>query len=170
MKSKSVKGWIILFLLGLISFTVSPEPFHNQQAIRQFPSPVGYVNDFDSIFTFSQKYELDSILRQFEKLTTNEFAIVTVGDINPYDSLQHFSEDLGNFWGVGKEGKDNGLLLVICSGCRGVYLEPGLGTRRTLQTAQLQEVINYTIVPKFKSGKYYEGTKAGVLKCIELWK
>lgn len=66
----------------------------------EFPDYVGYVNDFEGLFTEQQAAELDSIIRAFNKATSNQIAVVTIESIAPFTSIDEFTTALGNYWGL----------------------------------------------------------------------
>jgi uncharacterized protein len=138
--------------------------------IKKFPDPVGHVNDFESILTPEQRNELDSIANNWREKTTNEIAIVTIDSIQPYTSFVKFAADLGNYWGIGKDDKDNGLLIVVSKNLREMRIAAGYGTEKILTDSILTTIIETTMLPHFRNGEYYEGIKAGMLECISQWR
>lgn len=167
-----------LFVIGLLLvFTASsqhkdPErpPLRPLNAIKKFPRPVGYVNDFENLLTKEQIADLDSCIAIFRRATTNQVVIVTIDSIQPYVSLQDFTTDLGNYWGVGLNDKDNGLMIVVSKTLRNTWIGTGYGTEKILTNDILDVIIATKMVPHFKKGEFYEGIKAGLLECMKKWK
>src|SRR5687767_2420221 len=83
------------------------------EAYASLPDYVGFVNDFEDILSSEQEEELNKIIIESERQTTNQIAIVTVESIAPYSSMKDFATDLANKWGVGQKEKDNGLVIVV---------------------------------------------------------
>lgn len=138
--------------------------------ITKFPDPLGFTSDFESILTTAQVAELDSICKAFRDATTNEIAIVTVDSIHPYKNIRDFSVDLGNYWSVGDNEKNNGLLIVVSKNLREMRIATGYDTEKILTDPILKEIIDTEMIPHFKNGNYFEGIRAGLLGCIEKWK
>ena len=96
--------------------------------------------------------------------------MVTIDSIKPYQNIQKYATDLGNKWGIGNEEKNNGLTIVVCNPCRQIAIATGLGTEMILTDVICKNVIQQTIIPEFKNGKFYNGIKNGVTELIEKWK
>jgi uncharacterized protein len=66
-------------------------------------------------------------------------------------------------WGVGKRQKNNGILIVIAPGLRRIRIQNGYGIEKVLTNEQTKTVLDKTFLPYFKEGKFYQGTKEGIL-------
>ncbi|MFC1790593.1 TPM domain-containing protein [Patescibacteria group bacterium] len=125
------------------------------------PSPVGYVNDFASIFSGEFTTSLEQDLENFEKQTTNEIAIVTVSDLEG-EAIEEYAVRLFESWKIGKKGEDNGLLLLIASSDRKLRIEVGYGLEPFINDARAGRIIRDQITPAFKEGDYEKGTAQAV--------
>ena len=74
--------------------------------------PTGFVNDFADVLKETERQQLETKLAAFEKNTGNEIAVVIIPDLGG-DTIENFSVKLFKEWGIGKEGKDNGILLLV---------------------------------------------------------
>ena len=75
-------------------------------------TPRRLVNDFAGVFTPQQQHALEQKLVAFDRKTSTQIAIVTVGDLGGY-APSEYAQRLSDQWGVGQKGKDNGLLILI---------------------------------------------------------
>src|SRR3546814_7108504 len=64
-------------------------------------------------------------------------------------------------WGVGQEGKDNGVLLIVAPEEREVRIEVGYGLEGTLTDAVSSQIIRNEILPRFRRGDMAGGIVAG---------
>ncbi|MDC7996340.1 TPM domain-containing protein [Altibacter sp. HG106] len=128
------------------------------------------VNDYDSIFSPSQRSELSDIIYDYNIETTRQIVVVTIDSINPYSDAQKMAADLGKYWGVGTAEKDNGLIILLCKPCQKIGIATGFETELILTDQICKKVIDQTIIPEFKNGNFYAGIKNGVLELIEKWK
>jgi len=134
----------------------------------QIPVPTGYVNDYAGLFSDEQKDSLANIIREHEKQTTNEIAVVTFDTLMiPRDSFDSFTLHLANQWGVGKKDKNNGVLIAICLKMHTIRIQNGYGIEKKLSDSETKEIIDSIIIPEFKNANFYEGTKKGVLAIIK---
>jgi uncharacterized protein len=125
---------------------------------------LGSTSDYEHIFTSDQISELDSIISKFEKETTNEIAIVTID--SSWTTKERFDSlvlTIANDWGVGKKGINNGLVIGISTGLRKIRISNGYGIEAKLTDAETKKIIDDIILPEFKKGNYFIGTKNGLL-------
>lgn len=135
--------------------------------IPGFPVPIGWVNDFDHIYTPQQAQSLDSLAGSCNRRTSVQIAIVTLDTLcSSRDSFSAYTLKLANVWGVGQKEKNNGLLIGISKGYRLIRIEVGYGLEALLSNDTAKAIIDRDITPAFKNGNYYEGTRAGLLRVI----
>jgi uncharacterized protein len=133
--------------------------------------PVGWVSDFEKIFSATQIIALDSIIAKHEELTTNEIAIVCCNPdtnfVKSSSDFQEFALTLFNKWGVGKGDKNNGIGIVFSPLLRKIRIEQGAGLESKLTTEECKSIIDKIIIPPFKEGNYYEGVYNGLITIIK---
>ncbi|MCA0154266.1 TPM domain-containing protein [Winogradskyella vincentii] len=127
------------------------------------------INDYDSIFSPSQRNELSDIIHDYNMETTRQIVVVTIDSISPYSDIKKYATDLSNYWGVGDAKINNGLTIVVCNPCRQIGIATGTGTEQILTDDICKKVIDQTIIPEFKKGNFYDGIKNGVAELIEQW-
>ena len=133
--------------------------------------PIGYVNDFQNLFTSEQKDTLEQMMSDYEKKTSIEFAIVTYYIDNMYYNTELIRE-LAEKWGIGKEGINNGFLMFLSysteKGKSNYECLTGYGLEAFLPDAKLNR-LNYDILLKYLlEGQIYEGYKQYILACQEV--
>ena len=131
---------------------------------KNIPAAVGYTSDFEGIFTKAQVRSLDSLAKSIEKESTMEIAVVTLD--SSMTSRKDFSQTvlaLAKKWGVGKKGKNNGILIGISKQLKEIWIRTGLGVENKLSNQQTTEIIKTAFVPQFKQNKFYEGTRQGII-------
>lgn len=132
------------------------------------PPPVGYINDFDSIFSKAEIQELEKLLSDFENKTTIQIAVVTLDTLmTNADSLYRKTLKLANDWGVGRKDKNNGVLVGICKQCREMVIQNGRGIEKGLSDQETEQIIATGFVGNFMKGNFYEGTLVGLKTLIE---
>ena len=150
---------------GLLKKTAVP--FNPTTTHKTFPKPVGYVNDFENILSKREEKELGVIIKAHERQTTNQIAIITIQDYQPYSSLMEYAIDLANYWGVGHKNKNNGVVMVFGKNIREIWISNGSGIETKLSDFDTKKIIDEIIIPQFKKGDYFLGTKNGLLAIIE---
>lgn len=133
----------------------------------QFPNRVGYVNDFEGIFTPEQVKVLNEQVAKHEKETTNDIAIATIASFEPYANLFDYSLALANQWDIGRKDKKNGIVIVMGKQIRQIRIQVGYGLESKLRDEEAKRIIDQTMVPEFKKGDYYAGLKKGLAEIIK---
>jgi uncharacterized protein len=130
--------------------------------------PLGWTTDYEGIFTSAQIDTLNAIISQFERETTNEIAVVTID--RSWTTKEKFDSSiltLANHWGVGKESKNNGVLIGLSAGLRRIRISNGYGIVSKLSDSETKKIIENTIIPYFKEDTYFEGVRQGLLAIME---
>jgi uncharacterized protein len=130
------------------------------------PAPLGYVSDFDHILDSSTISLVSQLILAHKNKTTDEIAVVTISNYNPFKDLSGYSQALSNKWGVGTTDKNNGVMIVICNSKRQLRISTGLGMEKRLPDEECQKIINDFILPQFKQGNYSQGLIDGVREII----
>lgn len=153
----------ILFLLVLLTTTEVSSQKYKRDSI---PKAVGYVNDFENIFSKKQEKYLDSMIKAFEKKTTIQIAVVTIDTLMvSRNDFENYVLKIGNTWGVGQKNKNNGVTIGISKGYRFMRIEVGFGIEAMLTDIETKKIIDSDFIPSFKKGLYFEGVIKG-LKAI----
>ncbi|WP_204316410.1 TPM domain-containing protein, partial [Serratia marcescens] len=59
---------------------------------------------------------------------------------------------LGRAWGIGQKDANNGIVLIVAPNERKVRIEVGYGLEPIMTDGLSSQIINETIIPKFKAG------------------
>jgi uncharacterized protein len=88
--------------------------------------PEGYVSDFAHVLSADSKQALEDYCGRVERATGVQMALVTIPTIEgePIDTV---SNTLYSKWGIGKKGKDEGILLLMAINDHKDRLEIGYG-------------------------------------------
>jgi uncharacterized membrane protein YgcG len=130
-----------------------------------YPDYVGYVNDYAHLLSAAQASALNQELRDFDNRTTIEIAVVTVESIGS-ESPRDYAINLGNYWGVGKRGKNNGILVLVAMQSRDIWIEVGSGLVGELEDQRVQQIVDDVIIPRFRAGQPDQGIIQGVRSIV----
>ena len=126
------------------------------------PRAAGYVSDYAGMLDARTRAGLNEILTRLERKTGAEVAVVTVQSLEGGD-IDTFASELYSKWGVGKKGKDNGVLIVVALKERKWRIEVGYGLEGILPDGLCGQIARERMVPYFKQGRYGNGLTAGAL-------
>lgn len=153
----------ILFILFLVQ-GLSVHAQGIEKYIPAAPNPPKLVNDFIDKLTPEQEEALERKLVAYDDSTSNQIAIVTIGDIGDYD-ISDFAVALGRKWGIGGKEFNNGILIVVLEdkerGKRKVWIATGYGLEGAIPDITAKQIIENDIVPNFKAQDIYRGLDEG---------
>jgi uncharacterized protein len=126
-------------------------------AAQDLPKPMvpfRLVNDFTGLLTEQEQISLNNKLLQFNNETTTQIYVVTYDELQGYD-IADFGARLGEEWGIGQQGSDNGLLILVSPSNRKITIQTGYGLEGAVPDAIAVRLINNVITPGFQQGQYY---------------
>lgn len=132
----------------------------------EIPESYNFVNDFANVIDDDIETELDNQIKEFENRTSNEIAVVTIPSLEG-NSLEGFSVKLAEEWGIGKEDKDNGILLLFAVKEKRVRLEVGYGLEGVINDAKAGRILDDYVVEYRDKGDYTNAAKNGVEGIIQ---
>ncbi len=130
---------------------------------QNIPRPIGYVNDFAGILDAASINEITEMIEGIERSTGVEIAVVTLSELQgvPVDqlSLKYYET-----WGVGKKGKDKGVLILVAIKDRKAWITTGYGIEGDLPDGLVGQIYRNEMAPRFRQGDYAGGIKEAVNK------
>ena len=165
-----------IFLALLFSF-IGYQSILAQDGIPSPPSPSKfYVNlseQFPNFITAQQEAQLEKDLENFEKETSNEIVVVIVDDLNGYEKAD-YAIKLGAKWKIGKEKKDNGIVILIkpteTNGNRTSFIAIGKGLEGAIPDITCKRIIEKELNANLKNKKYFEAISASLFVLKKLAK
>ncbi len=136
-------------------------------ALAAFPAPKGFVNDFANVISQGTQAKLEGMLEAFEKSTSNEVAVVTLPSLDG-EPVENVAVSLFEKWGIGKKGKDNGVLFLVAPNERKMRIEVGYGLEGAINDALAGRILDEAVVPRFKAGDLDSGIAAGTLTIVKV--
>lgn len=150
-----------IFLIGFLLGIFIPSLAQDIPA-----KPNGYVLDASSVLKPEERESLEQKLRGYADSTSTQFAIVlipTTGSRDPYD----FALEIGKTWGVGQQGKNNGVVVLVAVEDRKIRIVTGRGIEDVLPDAVCKRIINRILKPSLKAGDYYGGLDAATTEMMQ---
>lgn len=132
----------------------------SSQNIPERPVPPRLVNDFAHLLTSDEVNILERKLVAFNDSTSTQISIVIVPSLDGYDKSD-YAQRLGEKWGIGRKGLNNGILILIkpnTSGSKGeVQIATGYGLEGAIPDLTCGEIVDNEMLPAFREGDYFGG-------------
>ncbi len=127
----------------------------------EVPANDGFYTQTTPVLTPAQEEQLEVILTDLEKQTSNEIAILVVESLNG-EPIEEIANDVFRSWGIGKEGKNNGILLLVASADHAMRIEVGYGLEGAVPDLVAKGIIDRDIAPRFREANYEGGFIAAI--------
>ncbi|MFM1875024.1 MAG: hypothetical protein RL266_761 [Bacteroidota bacterium] len=117
------------------------------------------VNDFSGTLSGSEVKQLEQKLVAYDNETSVQIAIVLIQTLDGYE-ISNYAFELGEKWGVGRGGKDNGALILVSIVDRKMWIATGYGLEATVTDALCKRIIENEMKPRFRNRDFAGGLEA----------
>ena len=148
-------------LVALVFFGAAAFAFA-QVEVPQLRSP---VTDLTNTLTPQESQALDQKLRAFEQRKGSQVAVLIVPTTQP-EAIEQYSIRVVERWQLGRQGVDDGVLLLVAKDDRAVRIEVAYGLEGALPDVIANRIVQQVIVPRFAQGRFYEGIDQAVDRII----
>ncbi|MBR5085543.1 MAG: TPM domain-containing protein [Muribaculaceae bacterium] len=134
------------------------------------PTEKKLVWDNANILDDSQEKLIEDSLEYFSRTTSNQIVVMTVtNEMLDGMSLSEFGQEVGQKWGVGHKGSDNGVVVLIkpktgddAMGKGRAFISTGYGAEGPLPDLLCSKIVDEEMVPHFKENDYAGGIWAAL--------
>lgn len=162
---KRIHLLVISLLLAFVAQAVEYTPVTLPNPKVQDHS--NYVANPDHIIASEEVLFLNRLARQLEDSTQVELCVVAVNSIGEMDAFD-FCYELFQRWGIGKEGKNTGVLLFLAVESRDIRILTGGGIEGILTDALCNEIIQQTMMTPLRNADYSDAMALGAMRIYEL--
>ncbi|KPH66400.1 MULTISPECIES: TPM domain-containing protein [unclassified Novosphingobium] len=125
----------------------------------------GRVNDAAGALTSDAEERLTRLSEALERTTGHQLVVVTTPSLGE-KTISDYTRELGNRWGIGRKGVNDGIIVLVAPRERGARIEIGKGMTEQLPDTVCSEIMEQEMVPHFRRGDYDGGLEAGVSALI----
>lgn len=143
---------LFVFMLAMLCFC---QVAFADEISNPAPQTDIYLNDGANMLSADAKDQLLTASKDLHEQTGAQFVIVTVPSLNG-QSIEEYSNDLFNNWGIGDKDKNNGVLLLISKDDKKFRIEVGSGLEGTLTDAYCNNELSI-LKDNFKKGDFDTG-------------
>ena len=133
---------------------------------QSFPELSGRVVDAADLLSPQQEAELTQRLEALEQASSRQLVVATIRDLEGYP-VEDYGYRLGRHWGIGQSEANNGTILLVAPNDRKVRIEVGYGLEPIVTDAISHQIIQETILPRFREDDMAGGIMAGADALIE---
>jgi uncharacterized protein len=130
--------------------------FASAQKFPDPPNPPRLVNDYAGILSAEEKESLEKKLLIYNDTTSTQIAVVTIQSLNGYPASD-YAIQLGEHWGIGQKGRNNGALILVAVEDRETFIATGYGLEGSIPDALAKRIVEQDMIPYFREGNYFKG-------------
>ena len=147
----------LLLLTFVFTFFTTTSFAAENDIISISPKQDVFVYDEANLIDDNVEKDINQLLVALEEKSGAEFAVISIPSLNNL-TIEEYSNKLFNKLGIGKAGKDNGVLLLFSKTDNRVRLEIGRGLEGCLNDGKCGRILDEYFVPYREADKYTEAT------------
>lgn len=162
MNRRAIVMPLVSLLLGLLAVAAPAA------AQVRYPDRIGernFIADTAGMITIEDQAKVLSTCTTLLDQRGVALVVVTISSMADFGAtnwtIERYAHNLFDEWGISTRAHNLGILLLVSKGDRKVRVELGAGWNHERDNAAAA-IVNGTIVPQFKAGKFSEGIRQGV--------
>jgi uncharacterized protein len=149
-----VKIRILLPLLFFLTFVVTAQDVDLPQLTKR-------VTDLSGSLSPAEQNSLEQKLKNYETAKGSQLVVVLIPTTGE-ETIEQYSIRLAEAWKIGRQGVDDGIIMLFAMTDRKMRIEVGYALEGSLTDALSKRIIANIITPEFRSGHFYKGIDSGV--------
>ena len=158
--------WLVLLL---VLFWLLPAVEASAQNLPPRPNPPRLVNDLAHLMQPTEVEALEQKLVAYNDSTSSQITVVTVPSLDG-DEIADYAQKLYESWGIGRKGKNNGILVLVAQQEHAARIQTGYGLEGAVPDALAKRIITNVLVPAFRQNQFYAGLDRATDQLIALAK
>lgn len=126
------------------------------QRYEVIPPSGQWVTDRAELLSAAEEQALTQKLVAYADTTSTQIVIVTLPDLGGVPAAD-YAVELGRVWGVGQQGQDNGVVILVSRDDRQAFIATGYGIEGAIPDAVASSIYRNVLVPNFREGQFYGG-------------
>ena len=133
-------------------------------------SQIGWVNDYEEIFSDLEQRDLKDIIVKLFSQTSFDVVVVSIdATLLKENSFNQLIDSIHDGWCQDYQ-KETFVVLGVSASLQKAAISVSPQLKKKLSDVQADQIIKELILPEFKNRRYFEGAKSGLLKIIEMLK
>lgn len=146
--------WLTALCVAVLSFCALAA-----DGFVPIPQLSARVTDLTNTLTRDQQTQLENQLASLERDKGAQIAVLLLPTTQP-ESIEQYGIRLAEAWKIGRQGADDGIIVIVAKNDRAVRIEVGYGLEGALPDAVAKRIIEERITPSFRAGDFYGGMQS----------
>ena len=135
--------------------------------LQPIPSLKKRVTDKTGTLRATELHALEQKLADFETQKGSQIVVVIIPTTEP-EAIEQYSIRLAEAWKIGRQGVDDGVILLVAKDDRKLRIEVGYGLEGAIPDIYAKRIIENIILPRFRQGDFAGGINQGVDALMQL--
>lgn len=157
-KNTNSMGRVRIFVVFFLVVLVAPVTRLQAQdgSSPAYPELNQRVTDLTGTLTEGQVQSLEQKLKTLEENQGTQIAILLVPTTEPL-TIETYSIELAEKWKIGREGVDDGIIMILAKEDRKFRIEVGYGLEGAVPDLIANRIVEDVAIPRFKEGDFFGG-------------
>lgn len=120
------------------------------------PALAARVTDLTATLTAEQRAALEAATAAIEREKGSQVAILILPTTQP-ETIEEFGIRLAEAWQIGRDGIDDGVIVIVAKDDRKMRIEVGYGLEGAIPDAVAKRIVADVMGPRFRAGDYAGG-------------
>ncbi|QDV04538.1 hypothetical protein Poly30_00290 [Planctomycetes bacterium Poly30] len=130
-------------------------------ATQAVPAAEGWVTDLGDLISPAKEIELEALMESYRNGSGHEIAVLTVPSLGGRN-IEELALRTAREWKLGREGENDGALLVLAAAERKTRIEVGRGLEGSIPDAIASRILRNILQPRLRAGDVDGGVDAAV--------
>ena len=141
------------------------QPIAQEVASYGFPALTDRVVDAAHLLPSVDRQRVIAASARLEHDTGHQLFVVTVPSLRAH-SVENYGFALANYWGIGRRGYNDGVLLLVAAREHAIRIEVGCGLEAALRDEEAKMIIDHDMTPAFRRGDFGTGIREAVVDIV----
>jgi len=119
------------------------------------------VTDLTGTLDQAQRGRLEARMAAIERAGRAQLAVLLLPTTQP-ETIEQFGIRLADAWKLGRQGVDDGLIIIVARDDRRMRIEVGYGLEGPIPDAIASRIVNERMAPAFRQGDFFGGLDAAI--------
>jgi uncharacterized protein len=125
------------------------------------PTLAARVTDLTATLTAEQRTALEASMAAIEREKGSQLAILVLPTTQP-ETIEEFGIRLAEAWQIGRDGIDDGVIVIVAKDDRKMRIEVGYGLEGAIPDAVAKRIVADVMGPRFREGDFAGGLNEAV--------
>lgn len=130
-------------------------------AAQEVPATRGWITDLAGLISPGKRAELEALMESYRNGSGHEIAVLTVPSLDGR-SIEDLALRTAREWKLGREGENDGALLVLAAAERKSRIEVGRGLEGSIPDVIAGRILRNILQPRLRAGDFDGGIEAAV--------